>query len=183
LYVGYLDKDGRRVATKDSTDWTATEELARILQRKAERARAGLEVFDESTVGKPLAEALDAWVADLEWRDKSPAYRYNMRLLVNRVAEGCDWRTLGSTRSDALTHRLASPAQHHPSGQSLNQYLEAARAFVNWCCAQRPPWLPANPPDRIEPADETVKVGEKRALTRPNWTGCGPSARGAESST
>jgi len=166
-YIAYIGPDGDRVTKQGFTDRTATEELARNLERNAERARAGMEVFDETTVGKPFGDALNAWIADLERRGKSPAYRYNMRLLMNKMADGCGWRTLGSIRSDSLQTWLSKPERRGLSGRTLNQYLETARAFLNWCCDQRLPWLPGNPLERIEPADESVKVREKRALTLP----------------
>jgi integrase len=52
----------------------------------------------------------------------------------------------------------------HLAGRYLNQYLDTARAFVNWCCAHEPPWLPGTPLAKVERADETVKRREKRAL-------------------
>jgi integrase len=92
------------------------------------------------------------------------------------MAAGCGWHTLGAIRSDTLSRWLAERKEQALraascgnagglSARSLNQYLETARAFVNWCCAQRPPWLPGNPLDGIEPADESDQRRVKRALT------------------
>lgn len=164
-YVAYTGADGRRVTVKGYTDKAATEELARSKVKLAERIKCGLVTVDLDKASLPFAEGLEAWTDDLRRRGKSAGYVYNVKLLTNKVALGCDWHTLGSIRSDALTTWLADPCRAHLSQRTLNQYLETARAFVNWCCAQEPPWLPGNPLERIAAADETVKTREKRALT------------------
>ena len=121
--------------------------------------------YDAKAVGKSLDEAVEAWLADLRRQGRSDAYVYNMALLTRKLVRECRWSTLGSIRSDALTKWMASSAQSHLSGRSLNQYLDSARAFINWCCSHNPPWLPGNPLLGVEEADESKKRREKRALT------------------
>jgi integrase len=135
-------------------------------------------------LGMETSEAIEAWTADLERRGKSAAYIYNMKLLMSRMSEACRWPTLGSIRSESLVTWLADlqagraslPCQKTRakrgrgertlSGRSLNQYLETARTFVKWCRAQRPlPWMPSDPLEGIQKADESHKRREKRALT------------------
>ncbi len=163
--IKYVGPDGKRVKVRGYTDRAATEEKARGLEKAAERTRAGLVTFDRETIGKPLTDAVDEWTDDLRRRGKSASYVYNMGLLMKKLGKECGWPTIGSIRSDSLTRWLASPKQAHLSARSQNQYLETARAFINWCCAQNPPWLPGNALAKVEAADETEKRREKRALT------------------
>jgi integrase len=137
-------------------------------------------------LGMETSEAVAAWIADLERRGKSAGYIYNMKLLMTRMSEACSWPTLGSIRSDSLITWLADlpsgraslPCQKERSkrgkgestlsARSLNQYLETAQTFIKWCRAQRPlPWLPSDPLEGVQKADESRKRREKRALTLP----------------
>jgi integrase len=163
-YIAYEDSNGKRCDVKGYTDKEASEKMGRDLEKAAERRRSGLEDAHDPTMPSRLFDdALDAWLDDLRRRGKSKDYVYNMGLLVRRLAVGCGWKTLGSVRSDSLNAWLAT--QTHLAARSSNQYAESARAFLNWCCGHKPPWLPGNPLDAFEPADETVKRREKRALT------------------
>lgn len=164
-YIAYEGAGGRRITVKGYTDRQATEALANDKVKLAERIKAGLVTVDMDQAKMDTAEAIDAWVEDLKRRGKSKGYVYNMGLLAKKLARECHWPTIGSIRSDALTAWLSAPEQRHLSGRSLNQYLETAGAFVNWCCAHNPPWLPGNPLAGIEAADETEKRRVKRALT------------------
>lgn len=173
-FIDFVDGKDKRVTRRGVPDKEMTVRLAHQDEDKARRKRAGLHRHDEEKAAMPLADALDAWTADLERRGKSKAYRYNMRLLMNQMADGCGWKTLASIRSDTLTAWLASPERVHRRGafkgqrlsaRSLNQYLETAQTFVCWCCNQKPAWLEGNPLSDIEPSDEAVKCREKRALT------------------
>jgi integrase len=179
-YIEYFGPDGRRIRVKGYTDREATEQLARDTVKLSERIQAGCVTVDMDRARMPLTEALDAWLADLRRRGNSDGYVYNMGLLVRRMADACNWPTLGSIRSDSLTSWLADlndgkvllPSRKKrkdagpPSGRTLNQYLETARAFVNWCCRQKPlPWLAENPLDGIDKADESEVRRQKRAFT------------------
>jgi integrase len=181
-YVAYEGADGRRITVKGFPDREATEQLARDKEKLAARIKVGLVNVDLDRATMPVGEALEAWVADLRRRGKSRGYVYNMELLVRRMADACRWVTIGGIRSDSLMTWLANlkegwaalPWQKRRapakgvlglSARTLNQYLETARAFVNWCCAQSPPWLPGNPLAKVAKADETTKRREKRALT------------------
>lgn len=175
-YFAYEGAGGRRIVVKGYPDKEATEAMARDQEKLAARIQAGLVTVDLDRASMPIAEALDAWVADLDRRGNSPEYVYRMRLLMNKMTTGCGWSTLASIRSDSLTVWLAKMKEAGLwgnwknktgglSGRSLNQYLETARAFVNWCCAHDPPWLPGNPLARIQMADESDKRREKRAYT------------------
>jgi integrase len=164
---------------KGYPDLEATEKLARDKEKLAARIQTGCVEVDMDRAAMPIADAISAWVADLRRRSKSPGYVYNMKLYMTRTCEACRWPTLGSIRSDSLITWLAELQEGNATlpcrknrgpralaARTLNQYLETARAFVNWCCAQQPlPWLSGNPLDRIAPADKAVKVREKRALT------------------
>ena len=178
-YIAYDGAEGRRIMVKGFTDRAATEELARDKVRLAERIRSGCVQVDLDRSRMDLDDAVEAWTDDLRRRGRSEDYVYNMDLLMTRMGEAFRWPTLEAIRSDSLQSWLADlqsgraklPCRKERgpatlSGRSLNQYLETARAFINWCCSQRPlPWLPSNPLAGVEPADESEKRCEKRALT------------------
>ncbi|MEA3367456.1 MAG: hypothetical protein U9R68_05010 [Planctomycetota bacterium] len=49
------------------------------------------------------------------------------------------------------------------AAKTINEYLNAANAFLNWCVAQGR--LPANPLANVQRTDQTAKARRRRALT------------------
>jgi integrase len=172
-YIEYEGEGGRRVRVKGYTDREATEQLARDKVKLAERIQSGAVTVDMNRLGMETSEAIAAWTADLVRRGKSAGYVYNIRLYVTRMAEACDWPTLGSIRSDSLIAWLADlqSGARHISGQvktlaptTLNLYLDSAQALIRWCMAQRPPWMPQNPLEGVAKCGKGELRREKRAL-------------------
>jgi integrase len=175
-YVAYEGADGRRIVVKGYTDKAATEELARSKEKLAARIKAGLVTVDLDRSAMPVAEALDAYLVDLERLGRDETYRYNIRKMVGRLARECRWPTLGSIRADPLREWLAEMAKDGPAGEdgkrrkalaprTLNEYLTTAQTLLTWCCGQKPPWLEGNPLAHLERADESDKRRRRRALT------------------
>jgi integrase len=172
--IEFQDENGVRQKVKGFRDKSASETRARELEKNAEKRAAGELTYDIENAAKPLAEAVASWVADLTRCGRSAAYVYNMKLLMEQMATGCGWYTLGSIRSDSLIRWLAAkrtrPTKNCPqgeplSGRSQNQYLETAIAFINWCRGLKPPWLSGNPLENVNKVDESDPRREKRAYT------------------
>jgi integrase len=117
-------------------------------------------------LGMETIETVEAWVADLRRQGRSRKYVRNVRCMMLRMVEGCNWPTLGAIRSDTLIAWLEAPARMALSGRSCNEFLETAFTFVKWCCGQKPlRWMPGNPLAGIARADQSEKRQVKRALT------------------
>jgi hypothetical protein len=176
-YIEYEGEGGRRIRVRGYTDREATEQLARDKEKLAERIQSGAVTVDLDRRGMETAEAVAAWTADLVRRGKSEGYVYNMRHYVTRMAEACDWPTLGSIRSDTLIAWLADlqSGARHISGQvdtlapsTLNLYLNSAQALIRWCMAQRPPWMPSNPLEGVAKCGKGANPAGRSG--RSSWT-------------
>jgi integrase len=163
--IAYFDHTGARVTVKGYRDRAATESRALELERAAERRRSGVVDYDEQMAGRPLADCVEDWLADLRRQGRCGKYVYYCSRALEKLRVECNWHSLASIRSDRLSRWLCAPEQAHLSGRTLNYYLETARCFIRWCCAHSPPWLPGDPLAGIKPADESKPRAEKRAFS------------------
>jgi integrase len=177
-YIVYADAAGRRVTKRGYRDREATEALAQKLERDVARARQGLApATDPALAQTPWPRALDLWLAGLRHDNSDDVYVANMRRLVTKVAEGCGWITLASVRPDRVRDWLLDikangvPAKDgrrknkHPSDRTVDQYLEVAKRFLSWCCAQNPPYLEANPLESLKKIQKPKRVRRRRAIS------------------
>ena len=70
-YSCYEGANGRRITVKGFPDCEATEQLAKNKEALAARIKTHHTTVDLDQVGKPLSQALDAWVADLTRQGRS----------------------------------------------------------------------------------------------------------------
>ncbi len=161
--IDYTGPDGRRMTVPGFPDYEASEQKGRDLERSAARARVGLEVADPGKALTPFSEVLSAWLADLERAGRDDMYRYNMRKLMEKLAAEIGWSTLASIQAGPMASWLQAARRKDKSPRTLNQYLETARAFVNWCVKRH--YLEGNPLTRIDKAETSDKRRNRRALT------------------
>jgi integrase len=162
-YVAYLDENGKRQVAKGYTDKEASEQLGRTLEQQAEKRQAGLQAVDPAKVRTPFADVLDLYIADLDRAKCDDKYTAIIRLRMNKLAAECSWSTVGSMRAEAMTRWMARPPQSGLAPATLNQYLETAGAFANWCIDKS--YLAGNPLAGIRKADESEKRRRRRGLS------------------
>jgi integrase len=177
-FIDYTGPDGRRHTVKGFRDKVATEAEARRLERNSERAAVGLPVADHAAKARVhYTAALETWIADLRRLGSDDEYVKNMQRLVGKLARECGWTTLAAIRGDQVSSwmsevkskgmidRWGRRKKTPPSDRTVNQYLESAKCFLNWCVAQSPPYLEANPLDGIKKARRFKRVRVRRAVS------------------
>ncbi len=178
----YQGSDGWVKGNKGYTDKEATLALAQRLERDAAREKQGLApTVDPARAQTPYPEVLDAWLDRLRHDNLDDKYVSNMRRLVNKMAEGCDWRNLASIRADRVSAWLLDIKRNGvpdkngvrkpriPSDRTVDQYLESARAFLKWCVASG--YLPEDPIASIKKVRRPKRVRRRRAFSRDELRG------------
>jgi integrase len=161
--------DGQRV--KGYTDRLASERKASELETAIARGEQGLLDLYAEHKRRPLRHHVGDYLAELSTAGRDDKYRYNIERRLTNTFAGCGWATLADVSLDSFSKwRESGPAcggnagkkGRKASGKTINQYLETARAFLNWCIKRGR--IGNNPLTRAEKVAET-KVRAWRALT------------------
>lgn len=182
--IDYVDKDGKTRTIAGYKDKRLSEDLARQLEKNAERERAGLPPIPLTDSAKndrygsghamrrrPLGEAITQYLAELT-RKGTPAtsnhYRESRRILTT-LAERCHWECLADIRADAFTTFLGQLAQQGRAPRTQNRYHETLRAFLNWCVRQS--WIEESPMDKLRMVKQsgTGRRYRRRAYSVDEW--------------
>lgn len=179
--IQYRDPAGRIKRVKGYTDKGATKQLAAKLEAQQARGEQGL--LDPFRVHRrrPIAEHVTDYVADLRTQGCSEKYVSNVGLRLSITIEGTGWGMLENVDGDSFT-RWRNTLKRNPrkgtrvdlkaqgtSAETLNQYLETARAFTNWCATKnRMAGVPKADGKKlaIALAGVTPVAGEKRRKRR-----------------
>jgi len=181
-HVRLLTDDGRRVICEQNRWWmkwqlpggetrrekgfrdrTATEQEAARREREAARKEAGFVGVEEKHLLAPFGQHLDAFLQDQERAGRSEKYREILKSRITRMKDECGWLTLRSVQPSTLTPFLAGLKSQDLAPKTINEYLNAANVFLNWCVQQGR--LLANPLANVTRADQTHKKRKRRALT------------------
>lgn len=174
--IEFTGPDGRRRRHKGYVDKAATLQLAAKLERAVARGEQDLvDPFREHR-RRPLAGHVADYVSDLRTAGRSAKYVGNVEYRLNILLDACGWATLDAVDAGSfLRWRETAKAKARKKGRALdspvagssattlNQYLEAANSFLNWCVrpAKR---IPVNPLAGVDKVDGP-KVRKRRALT------------------
>jgi integrase len=123
----------RQVAEARRMDWL----------REREREQQGILpplALREAAV-RPTTEHVTDFASDLHARRRSAKYCYNVEKRLAKLVTGCEWHLLRDVTADSFTVWRAR--QSTPAAKTLNEYLDAANALLNWL--QRQGKLIANP--------------------------------------
>lgn len=165
--IMYRDESGRRVSVKGFKDKTATEALARDLERRVERIKAGLPVERREKTQQPLDDAMKAFCDDLTRRGCGPdkPHHSESKRILKAIRLACDWQSISAIRTDAFTKYLTDMAQSGSAARTQNRHHETLRNFLNWCVGQG--WLEANPIAKMQmvTVGAAGKVHRRRAYT------------------
>ena len=162
-WMRWVLPDGTERQAKGFMDRTATEQEAARREREAARMAAGFVEVEERHLTAPLGEHLDAFLADQERAGRSDKYREILESRITKMKDACGWHTLRAIQPSTVTPFLASLKSDGLAPKTINEYLNAANAFLNWCIQQRR--LLANPLANVTRTDQTIKMRKRRALS------------------
>lgn len=152
----------KRVSLHTSDKRTAQAKLVSLLQ-EAEKEAAGLLPPRSVRVAtsRTFLEHVEAFLADLQAREKAPATIRTYGSMLRRLSAACGWVRLGDV-SPASFCGWRKECGLHP--ETANDFLSALSRFFNWLNRQR--IVRENPVEHVERADTRAVAREyRRALT------------------
>ena len=177
--IQYRDAGGKIKRVKGYRDRGATKQLAAKLERNAARGEQGLVDPFKIHRRRAIAEQLNEYLANMESEGRDDKYVSNSKNRLNRLIEECAWTCLDDIEPNSFirwreierkdTARKSGRSETGPSATTLNQYLDTARAFTNWCASNdRMPGIPIAGGKKLATALASIsKVdGEKRRKRR-----------------
>ena len=166
IYRGRFRIKGDFAITEVSLETTdkqvAEKKLAEIVSEK-ERERAGLLApkMQRESAKQPLLVHLTDFVADLTTLGRSEIYRRQVKARVTKLSAECGWKGLGDVTPDSFVSWRSRQSQLGP--KTLNEYLNATNAFLNWM--DRQGRAAGNPLKRVPQADTRGRQGKRRAFS------------------
>lgn len=151
-------------ARREAPDAELTEWVAKLPDRvREDLAKEGVLDPRPAIRRKPLKDHIADYKADLEATGRDEEYVYIAERRLQKLLVGLHWETLSDLEANAFTTwRAARAKQLAP--KTLNEYLQALRAFLNWCRQQGR--LDGDPLAGVRPVDGRGKERRKRrALT------------------
>jgi integrase len=146
--IHYRDDGGSLQRVKGYVDLAATRQKAAELERALARGEQGLVDHFKASKARPILEHVKEYIADLKAAGRSNDYAYNARRRLERLIEGTGWATLAEVEPNGFVRwretekasderRQGKSKTDRVSAQTLNQYLDTARAFLNWCAQMK----------------------------------------------
>ncbi len=153
---------GRKTVNLGVTDKQVAEQRAASLTRDNEREAVGLIPPKPMRLAasRNLAEHLEDYVKDLTALGRSEKHIRLVESRFRRLLDECAWLHPGDMSADSFQ---IWRAKEKAAPKTVNEYLNAARAFCNWMVAQGR--MALNPLARIIQTETRGKQAERRALT------------------
>jgi hypothetical protein len=133
------------VALGVSDKQVAERKLAHIV---AEKQRESVGLIDSKAIRdgahRKLVEHLNDYCADLARKGRDAKYVENVQRWIKKVAAECNWRRAADITADGF---ITWRSRFKRAPRTLNHYLEAFRAFLNWL--QGVERIKSNPLSRI----------------------------------
>ncbi len=109
---------------------------------------------------RPLSEHMADYKADLQSLGRAPTYIATTASRLTSLADACGWRTLSDVEPNSLLRWRAKAKKDGLAPKTINQYVAAAKALLNWCVqTQR---IATSPLALIGPLDESTDVRRVR---------------------
>ena len=131
--IEWQDANGRwRREGTNYTDRESARQYACNLEKESAQNAQGLRDSYEKNKNRPIQEHIDEYLADLETIGRDEMYCYNIRKRLAKLLSACGWQRLADIEANGfLAWRTAEKAAGL-APRTLNQYLETARAWLNW---------------------------------------------------
>jgi integrase len=158
----YYARIGRKIVNLRATDKQVAVQKAATLARDSEREAVGLIPPKpmRQAASRRLEEHLEEYVKDLTALGRSEKHIRLVEGRFRRLLDECGWSVMSDISADSFqTWRAKEVA----APKTVNEYLNAARAFCNWMVAQGR--MALNPLARIFQTETRGKQTERRALT------------------
>lgn len=133
------------------TDKQAAEQELRKIIRERELERAGITVPKplRDAAQKSLARHLEDYLRALSAENRAEKYVANLGARLRILLEACAWNRQSDVTADSFVHWRTT--QTKKSAKTLNDYLDAAKAFLNWMVAMQRATL--NPLENVGKVD------------------------------
>ena len=115
-----------------TSDKQVAEKMRGERLREKEHERAGFipPKATRDAAQRKLANHLQDFLGDMRRRGKSEKYLANLEFRNGRLISDCGWHTIKDVSSDSFQAWLRG--QQELKDKTANDYLEAARCFLNW---------------------------------------------------
>jgi integrase len=146
-----------------TTDKQVAEKMLADRIRELERERAGLIAprLERESAQQPLSKHQDDFVADLVALGRTKKYSKLVMARFTRLAAECKWRMPGDITTNSFVSWRAQQTKLSP--KTLNEYLNAANALLNWMVKQGR--VSENPLRGMAHADVRGHTMHRRAYT------------------
>lgn len=161
--IKYTDASGKQRVIGGYTDKMATEQKAATIEKRTARQSEGVFDVDPKHAGTPIANHVKDWLADLERSGRSTEYTRKVKARVNAMIADRKWVRLASIRTDEVTTWATAKRQGGMGEQTTNHYVDALRAFCQWCVTQKR--MEQNPILSVLRSDVVEPVCKRRAAT------------------
>lgn len=147
--IQWRNAAGKILRRNGGPDKGAAKQLAAKMERDEARGEAGLVNPFRTHKARPILEHVEEYLSDLRATGKDAAYVYNAERRIKTLIGDCGWGTLADVEPGAFTrwrenrHKTGNPkGRGSKKGEgaaptTLNQFLDSARAFLNWCAEQK----------------------------------------------
>ena len=165
-YRGRYRLDGQFAITEVALGTSDKQVAQRKLQdiiKDAELERAGIIApkVQRHSAARPMSEHLADFIEDLDALGRSPVYIRLIKARNRRLFQDCGWHFAKDITSDQFIAWRAQ--QEDLSAKTLNEYLNAASALLNWMVKQER--IVANPLIHVSKVNLKGQQQRRRALT------------------
>jgi integrase/recombinase XerC len=136
-WIRYWLPSGKRELVKGYHDRKATEAYAAELERKAQRADAGMIDPTDEHAKRPLAEHAEDFRRGLRAKGNTDEYVAKLHFRLTAVLDGCRFVRLADIQASAVVEFIGGLRRIDQSGKSknvktANDYLAAVKGFTRW---------------------------------------------------
>jgi integrase len=135
-YGQFIDAAGARRRLPLSVDKVVALQMLAVLERDAERGRAGVVDRHAAHRRAPIGDHVADYETHLANRGVSPKHRAETLRRLRAVLDGAGVRTLGDL-SPGGVERFLSGLGDGAGARTRNTYLASVRAFSRWCLRSR----------------------------------------------
>ncbi|MEX0702387.1 MAG: site-specific integrase, partial [Planctomycetales bacterium] len=141
-YYQYIDHEGRKRVRKGFTDKSLTVQAAAKAEHDVRMRKTGLIDPQQEQLAdrrkSAIREHLDEYRKSLRTKETTEKHAKLTLARVERVIEGCGFRTLGNIDADAVESFLADLREEEDLGhRTYNHYVQAVEGFCNWLVARK----------------------------------------------
>lgn len=166
LYRGRYRLDGDFAVTEialGTADKQVAEKKLREIIKEKEQEKAGIIApkLQRTSAERPLSQHTEDFIADLDVQGRSQKYRQQTRARITRLMNECRWTFAKDINANDFVGWRSDQKDMAP--KTLNEYLNATNAFMNWMTKQGR--IGQNPLFAVNKVDIRGRQQKRRALT------------------